>query len=376
MKKITFLALHLGYGGIEKCICDVANLLCNDYEVEILSIYKLYDKEVFELNKNVKIKYLTNMKPNKKEFIDSVKHLKIFTTFKEGVKALNILRLKKRVTINAIKKIDSDIIISTRIFTNKLLGKYGKGKLIGWEHNHHHGNLKYQKEFMKSCQRLNSVILVSESLKLTYEKIFNDNNIKCKCIYIPNFIDSNDTNLSNLDTNNLISVGRLSPEKGYDDLIDVFKLIKDQKEDVHLNIIGDGQEYNKLQKKIKKLNLSNYITLHGYQNHEYINKLYHLSSIYLMSSYTESFGLVLIEAMSKKLVPIAFNSAEGACDIINNNENGYLINNRDKNEMANKVIELLNDRKKLVEFSKNAYFTSKKYDKQNTKNCWIKLLEE
>ena len=49
MKKISILALHLGYGGIEKSIVALANLLCDRYNVEIVSSYKLYDRPVFDL---------------------------------------------------------------------------------------------------------------------------------------------------------------------------------------------------------------------------------------------------------------------------------------------------------------------------------------
>ena len=41
MKKISILALHLGYGGIEKCVVNLANTLCNRYEVEIATLFQL-----------------------------------------------------------------------------------------------------------------------------------------------------------------------------------------------------------------------------------------------------------------------------------------------------------------------------------------------
>ena len=66
LKKVTILALHLGYGGIEKSIVALANLLVNDYEVEIISSYKLLDEPAFDLNPAVKVKYLiTKFKPNR-----------------------------------------------------------------------------------------------------------------------------------------------------------------------------------------------------------------------------------------------------------------------------------------------------------------------
>ena len=58
MKKVSILSLHLGYGGIEKSIAALANILCEKYEVEIICIYKLYDKPAFDIKDKVKITYL------------------------------------------------------------------------------------------------------------------------------------------------------------------------------------------------------------------------------------------------------------------------------------------------------------------------------
>ena len=55
MKKITIFSLHLGYGGIEKSIVNLANLLSNEYQVEIVSTYKLEDTPAFEINEKVKV---------------------------------------------------------------------------------------------------------------------------------------------------------------------------------------------------------------------------------------------------------------------------------------------------------------------------------
>lgn len=374
MKKITFLALHLGYGGIEKCISNVANLLSNDYEIEILTTYKLYDNSKYKLNDNISVKYLTDVKPNRKEIYYDIKHFKLFSLVKELFYAIKVIYLKKKTMIDALKNSNSDIFISTRIYFNNILGKYGKNIKIGWEHNHHHNNKKYIKSFMKSCKNLDSVILVSKELNNYYLNLFKNNNINCKCIYIPNFINETHLKRSDLKTNNLISVGRLSKEKGFMSLIDVFKIIDMEQSDCVLNIIGDGLEYNNINKKVINLNLTRKIKLLGYKDQDYINKKYQNSSIYLMTSYTESFGLVLIEAMALGLPCIAYSSAEGAREIIKDGYNGYLIDNRNEYDMANKVLELLNNKEKLKELSDNAYLTSNNYLAKNVKKDWIKLL--
>src|SRR5574344_434466 len=189
MKKISILALHLGFGGVENCICSLANLLCNDYKVEIISTYKLYDKPAYYLNKKVKVTYLTtNITPNKNEFLFALNHLQLIKAFILCLQSLTILYLKKHKMIKAIKNSHSDIIISTRIYLNKLLGKYGHTYKIGWEHNHHHGDTVYIKKFSDSCKKLDKVVLVSSTLNRFYSDLFIKKKIKCECVFIPNFI--------------------------------------------------------------------------------------------------------------------------------------------------------------------------------------------
>lgn len=377
MKKITILTLHLGYGGIEKCISTLSNSLINNYEINIISTYKLFDKPGFEFSNKVKITYLMeNLKPNKNEFIQSIKQFNIPKILKEGFKSLKILYLKKKLMIKYIKKCDSDIIISTRDIHNKWLGKYGnKNSLkIGWEHNHPHGNKKYSKKIVESVDNLDYLVLVSMELKNYYSKLLE--NHKCKCIYIPNSIDYFPPRLSNKNKMNIISIGRLSQEKGYLDLIDVFYLIHQLNSCIHLNIIGDGPEKNKIIEKIEKYNLSNNVTLHGFQNKCYINKILEQSSIYLMCSHTESFGIVLLEAAAFGIPSIAFESAEGSRELIKNGLNGYLIKDRNKQEMANKVIDLLNNNNKLLVMGNNALKNCEKFNIENVKKEWRKIFDE
>ena len=78
MKKVTILALHLGYGGIEKCIAALANSLVDTYKVEILAIYKLYEEPAFYIDSRVHIRYLSKVVPNKNDFKYALKRVNIF----------------------------------------------------------------------------------------------------------------------------------------------------------------------------------------------------------------------------------------------------------------------------------------------------------
>ncbi len=377
MKKISILALHLGYGGIEKAIVSLANSLSSKYEIEISVCYKVYDVCVFPLDKRINVKYLNgDLKPNHQEFQKALSDRNFFRIGKEGLFALKVLYKRRSSIINYIKNTSSDIIISTRDIFNYWLSDYGKDGVlkIGWEHNHHHGNDKYATNIINSAKGLDYFVLVSKDLEKFYSRKLAKAN--CKCFYIPNTIDNIPLKMASLKEKNLVSVGRLSKEKGHLDLLKIFKILVKKYPDWKLNIIGDGSERENLEKYIEDNNLKDKVILHGFQNKDYIDKIFKMSAIYVMTSYTESFGIVLIEAMSYGIPCIAFSSAEGACEIINSGENGYLIKNRNFEAMISKIEDLINNEKERKRIGKLACKSIEKYTCENVSEKWINLIEK
>ncbi|MDU6115826.1 MAG: glycosyltransferase [Paeniclostridium sordellii] len=377
MKKITILALHLGYGGVEKSIASLSNILVERYSVEIITVYKLYDKPAFNIDDRVKITYLLEpeMSPNKKEFKEAIESKNIYKIIKEGLKSVKILKLKKIKMKEAVRNIKEGIVISTRVEHNAILSKFGDDNLIkiAQEHTHHNNNEKYIKSLVESCENIDYFMPVSKELTKFYSKYFK--NTKTKCVYIPHSLDYIPYLYSRLESKNIVSVGRLSKEKGFEDLIDVFYEVIKKRKDWILNIIGDGQEKENIHKKIKDYGIENNIILHGYQDKSYVDNVLFNSSIYVMGSYEESFGIVLIEAQSFGVPCIAFNSAKGACEIISDNVDGYLISNRDKKEMSNKIIDLIDNRELRLEMGKKSRQNALKYSKENISKEWFNLLE-
>lgn len=377
MKKISILSLHLGYGGIEKSVVTLANSLCSRYEVEIATCYKLYDKCVFDLDSRVKVKYLNkDLKPNHAALKSAFKSKNVIKMIKESSFALKVLYKRKKSIVKYIRTKKCDVIISTRDIFNYWLGAYGEDNVlkIGWEHNHFHEDYKYATNVINSAKGLDYLVLVSSDLNKFYSRKLKNSN--CTCVYIPNSIEKIPKNIAPLNKKSFVSVGRLSPEKGYLDLLKLYKLIKKKYPDWVLNIIGDGPERKKLEEFIKDNDLEENVILHGYQGKDYIDKVLHNSSIYLMTSYTESFGIVLIEAMSHGVPCVAFDSAEGAREIINSGENGYLIKNRNFNAMLMKISSLVDKETERKKLGKMARESVKKYSSDIVVKDWFTLIEE
>ena len=374
--KITILALHLGYGGIEKFISNIANMFEENNQVEIISIYKLYDNPPFYINPNVKITYLLeDLKPNRDEFYESLKKFKVLDLIKQSFISLKILHLKKYKMKKAIKNLESDVVISTIEPHNKLLSKYGKKDSIkiATEHNYKNDEKNYINNVIKSCKNLNYLVIASKQLANIYSKKMMSSN--CKVVNIPLILDYMPEKTSELSNKVITYIGRLSEEKGVIDLIEVFKKIHDKDDEFRLNIVGDGELKEKMIQKISENHLESCAFMQGYKSKSELEEIMLNTSIGINTSYTESFGLALMETFSYGIPCVAFSSAEGAKEIIDNDKNGYIIENRNFEEMANKVIDLVNNKDKLMIFGKNAREKSEQFEVQNIKEKWFKLVD-
>lgn len=368
MQKITILALHLDYGGIEKYISYLCKMFEDKYDVEIICTYKFQPKPAFDFSNKIKIRYLIEDNLKDLSIKELLKKKQFFKIIKEVSRRLKVKRLSYKLNKQAVKTLDTDYLITTREYHNKIVNKYAKKNIItiATEHNHHNNNKKYINNLVKSITNFDYFILCTKELYDYYKKIVNP-----KCILIPNpvVIDNNIT--SKLNNKNIVSVGRLSVEKGFEDLIDVMKIISEKDKEVTLTICGDGYLKNKIEAKIKSLNLEKKIKLLGFVKGKSLEEAYAKSSLYVMPSISECFGLVLLEAMHYGLPCISFDSASGARELLGNNT-GILIKDRNKEEMALKIIELLNNKKELTEYSKKSLKKVSNYSLEKINKMWEK----
>lgn len=372
--KLTFLLLHLGYGGIETATINTANALSDKYEIEIISFYNLKQNQANKLNKNITIKYLCRYEPNREKIYYLLKHHKYLSLIKEGFIAAKILVQKKFFIIDEIVNSDSKFIVSTRYDFSKLLSKYGNKDSIkiAQEHHYHNNDKKYINILKNKYNNIDYLFALTKGLQADYKKFLVKNN-HTKVVLVPNMILEKDKESSRLDTKNLITVSRLDKKKRIDEIINIFSKISDTKS--KLFIIGDGAELANLKSQTKSLNLENRIIFTGYKDKNDIKNYLLNSSIFLMASETEGLPMVLLEAMSLGVPCIAYETASGTADIISNEKNGFIIYNRDQEEYINKVEYLLSNKKIRNRMGVKAKETAKMFSKENICKIWYKILK-
>ncbi len=186
---------------------------------------------------------------------------------------------------------------------------------------------------------------LQETLKFHFQKDFS---------LVPNLINTDiftpksDKNISVIEK--FVSIGGLIKRKNFDNLIKAFSPIMKSNPKIRLTIAGDGEEKKNLQNLINELGLQQQITLFGQANRDEVLTLLQNSDCFIMSSLRETFGVVLIEAMSCGLPVISVKNG-GAENIITDAKLGILCNS--DNASMQKAIEKIRTKKYSSEFIRN-----------------------
>ena len=172
-------------------------------------------KPAYDVNSKIKIKYLIDDAPNRKEFKNAVKNKNIINLIKEAFKSIKILYLKNVLMKKEIKKINDGFILSTRIEFANMLSKYSKKTVTTMTQEHlHNDSIKYIKRVKKSFKNLDYLIVLGPGSKVNYSKWLSDNK-KIKIVEIPNILEEMPNESSKLEGYKIVSVRQTSSCKGF-----------------------------------------------------------------------------------------------------------------------------------------------------------------
>ena len=183
---------------------------------------------------------------------------------------------------------------------------------------------------------------------------------------IPNIVHLNESRrFSDCSNKRAVFVGRLVEQKGLLDLIKVWRIVNERYPDWQLDVFGDGKLDS-----LPEINLFVHPPT-GNIMEEYIN-----SSMLLMTSVYEPFGLVLPEAMSCGLPVVAFDCPYGPADIIKHGSNGFLVPHRDANLFADYICELMESQGLRQNMGVAGVKSAQRYQADNIMPQWQSLFSD
>jgi glycosyltransferase involved in cell wall biosynthesis len=219
----------------------------------------------------------------------------------------------------------------------------------------------------KKLRKLDRLVVLTESDKKAWKELHNVEVIQNPLPFVSQA-------KSSLSQKRVIMIGRYSYEKGTDLLLKTWSKIEKEVQDWQLEIYGEGNkiEYEQLAKQLgidsKRCNM------HGVSHN--VEKIFSTSSILVCSSRYEGFGLTMIEAMAFGIPVVSFDCEWGPRSIISEGEDGILAKREDIDDLANKILFLIKDEKKLKSMATKAIQKAKKYEIDEIIKKWQMLFNQ
>lgn len=286
----------------------------------------------------------------------------------------------KKALSTALSSIQPDVVISTGQKESRLLPSI-KGRWVrlrevhlskGWRvmraKTHRDriiAKLLDYREFSGLLRRYDRIIIPTE-----YEKKTAWNNEK-RVVVIPNPCRFNRNTVSALNQNKLLAVGRFDEGKNYSSLIRSFRLISDRFPDWTLTIVGEGDDFSSIKSLTLSLNLSDKVFFPGYISD--LEKYLSDASIFVHTSLFETFGMVIVEAMSYGLPIVAYDCPYGPRSIIKDEMEGYLVPMGNEVLLADRICSIIEKRALRQRMGNLAWEKTKCYDIDTITNRWMDL---
>jgi glycosyltransferase involved in cell wall biosynthesis len=353
MPSICFVRTDFGLltGATIATLALAEELRAADFDVHLLSIFKQVPKFEALVDSHIKHTYMNPLGTRQR-------HAFLRTT----------LKLRRYLIDNHIDIVCS-VCMSPTVMT--LLASAGTGlKTVFIEHSNRSNRIDYGKAddrmLRMTAARFDRVVVLTHAEVENYTLMFKVERDRLRVI--PNWIGDEALHRAvpyDAKRKRLITVGRPSKVKGFEMLVQVAALLKDEFKDWEWNIYGDGELFHEVSEWIREAGVEDFVFLRG--NDPDVLGRYGEHSIFVMTSYFEGLPLSLLEARANHLPAVAFDCPTGPCELIEDGKDGFLISCFDIYAMASKLAALMRDEglrerfamssgKQIEAFSKDAIF--------------------
>ena len=343
--KIAFIIASLeGYGGTNRVATLLANGLSSHHDITIVSRYSL--KNTYPLNDEVKdIKFTGNNLSflwQCRQYIDD--------------------RSFDVVIIHTMSKLTPAL----------LLGGIKAKNVWSIEHiSYDFHSFMYKQLRKKLYTKINKVITLTQNDASNYKPFHNDVAVMVNPSSLPLKIDSTLTKKPTSKT--IVSIGRLTYQKGYELLIKAWSLVEPLHSNWSLHLYGDGEDKEKLENLIASFNLQN-IVLKGSTND--VQAVYDNAGFYIMSSRFEGLPVVLIEAQSRGLPIVSFDCPSGPAEIVHHGIDGILVQNGNVLALAEAMIHMIENPQLRQAMAREALQSAQTYHIDTVIDKWLALLAD
>lgn len=362
-------------GGMERVLTLKANYFADvlNYEVYIILTDGKDKKPYFELSPKIHIVHLDvnyDELNGKTLFHRLPKYLIKQKVYKNRLKKC-LMSIKPDITVSMLRR-EINFINSIHDGSKKI-GEIHVNKSNFRDFNEEKNTNLLKKllaklwmyQLIRELKKLDKFVTLSHEDREKWTEINNTTVIHNPLSFFPD-------RTSDCTSHQVIGVGRYILQKGFDMLIDAWKIVSEKHPDWILKIYGDGDQKDYLD-QIERLGLKKTCILNSAV--PTISDKYIESSIFVLSSRFEGFGMVITEAMACGLPAISFACPCGPKDIINHGKDGFLVQPGNIQELANRIIYTIENQEERVKMGIEARKNSERFRIEKIADQWKALFE-
>ena len=358
MSKICLVVFDISViGGVERVTVNLANEFSKKNEVHVLSLFGTKDPVSYEFGPEVKLDEL------------NCKRSRLRQEYKDVKKPL----------LEYMNEHDFDIMMAQGHFTGFLCSSISKkirAKFIFCDHGALMNSWNVKKTVMcryLAARRCDILVTLTDRSRSDYSRKLFISEKKTVCI--PNWIEQNDNRSEayDVDSHRIICAGRLSEEKGFDQLIKSFALIAAKYPDWYIDIYGDGECMEELKKLARDLGVDKQVIFCGMRKD--ISDVYKNYAFYAMASYKEGYPVVLLEAKYNRLPIVSFDILTGPREIVRDGVDGILVPEKNIELFAEAMEKVMTDYDLRARMSYASQDNIDSFFKAEVMKKWVGLVE-
>jgi len=387
--KVRFLLGHAhGRGGAVRTTLNTANALAErGHDVEILSLLKGRPDPSYPIAESVRIRILT---PSRQLFAPGWTAPRRFLRriarrllerwpsriFPPGDKWYGrVSRFTDVALKRYLRRQRGCVLIGTNPGLNIALAQLAPPQAItiGQEHLHLSRRAASRHRLIRAhYPALDAVVTLTETDADAYRALLPDTHIES----IPNAVPHHTSQRHGPETERsqtAVAAGRLTPQKGFDQLISAWALVHQHHPDWRLDIYGSGPQQRHLQSMIDAQGLNETISLAGHVDD--LPEILRSAGLFVLSSRYEGFPMVLLEAMSCAVPVVAFDCPTGPSELIHDRVTGRLVSAGETDELAAAISSLIEQPSHRTRFGQAAASHAQTYDRDLIATRWENLFQ-
>ena len=382
---IHFLLMNAyAMGGTIRTTLNTAAALARRHDVEVVSVYRRRQTARFDAVPGVPVRALSDQVPPDGE--SATYPYGRCTGVAEGLRRVpsvlvppserryrNFSLLTDLLLAGYLHGLDDGVLVSTRPGLNLAAARLAPPTTVrvGQEHMYLDNHpLALRRRIARGYRRLDAVSALTECDAEDYRRLLGGST---RVVRMPNAVPRT-TLRSARDSEVVVAAGRLVRQKGFDLLVDAWVEVARRHPQWELHVYGAGPENDMLVDQVHRLGLDGRVRLMGYTD-DLLAKMAGASA-YVMSSRSEGFPLVLLEAMSVGLPIVSFDCRNGPRDIVRHARDGLLVPDGDVAALADAVSVLLADPARRCRMGTAALDRAREHDLDAICASWEELFAE